>query len=148
MRILLAEDDLVSSHMVEAMLTKWGYDVIVAYDGVEAWETLQSKDAPKLALLDWMMPRMDGLQICRRVREMPNSRPTYIILLTARDQREDIVAGLQAGVDDYVTKPVDSAELRARVQLGFRIVELQSNLVDRVKELDDALSQIKRLRGA
>lgn len=147
MRILIAEDDPVSRRMLEAILVKRGYDVAVTRDGTEAWQVLQSKDPPKLAILDWMMPGMDGLRVCRKVRESPGSRPTYIILLTARGRSEDIVAGLQVGADDYVTKPFDGEELHARVQVGIRIVELQESLARRVRELEDALSQIKQLQG-
>lgn len=147
MRILIAEDDPISRRVLEATLAKWGYDVIVTCDGVEAWQGLQSEDAPKLAILDWMMPGMDGIEVCQKVRETAALQPTYIILLTARGQREDIVAGLQAGADDYVTKPFDREELCARVQVGVRIVELQMSLADRVRELEGALSQIKQLQG-
>lgn len=147
MRVLIAEDDPVSRRMLEATLVKWEYDVITTCDGAEAWQVLQSKDAPKLVILDWMMPRMDGLEFCRKVREVSSPQPTYVILLTARGQREDIVAGLQAGADDYVTKPFDRGELYARLQAGVRIVELQSNLADYVRELEDALAQIKQLHG-
>lgn len=147
MRILIAEDDPVSRRMLEATLVKWEYDVTTTCDGAEAWQVLQSKDAPKLVILDWMMPRMDGLEFCRKVREVSRSQPIYVILLTARGQREDIVAGLQAGADDYVTKPFDRGELYARLQAGVRIVELQSNLADYVRELENALAQIKQLHG-
>ena len=147
MRILIAEDDPVSRRVLEAMLHKWEHDVIVTTDGVQAWEKLQCEDAPKLAVLDWMMPGMDGVEVCRRVREAFAKRPTYIILLTARGQSANVVAGLQAGADDYVVKPFDREELHARLQVGVRIVELQSDLADRVRELEDALSQIKQLTG-
>jgi len=147
MKVLIAEDDPVSRRVLEATLAKCGYHVVVTCDGVAAWQELKSEDAPKLAILDWMMPGMDGLEVCRKVRESPDHRPTYIILLTARGRREDIVAGLQAGADDYVTKPFDSGELRARVQVGIRIIELQESLTRRVRELEDALSQIKQLQG-
>ena len=147
MKVLIAEDDPVSRRVLEVTLAKWGHDVVITCDGADAWQELKSKDAPKLAILDWMMPGMDGLEVCRKVRETPGFQPTYIILLTAKDQKEDIVAGLQAGADDYVTKPFDREELRARVQVGVRIVELQMSLADRVRELRDALSQIKQLQG-
>lgn len=147
MRILIAEDDPVSRHMLQTTLVKWEYDVIVTCDGAEAWQVLQSKDAPKLAILDWMMPNMDGIEVCKKVREASSSQSTYIILLTAKGQKEDIVTGLQAGADDYVTKPFHREELRARVKAGVRIIELQRNLANRVKELEDALSQIKQLQG-
>lgn len=124
MRILIAEDDPVSCRVLEAMLVKWGYDTVTARNGIEAWQILQSKDAPRLVILDWMMPGMNGPEICQNARELPDSQVTYIILLTARDRREDIIAGLQAGADDYVTKPFDREELRARLQVGARILEL------------------------
>jgi len=124
MRILIAEDDPVSRRVLEASLRKWGYDVIVTCDGIEAWQVLQSKDAPMLTILDWMMPGMDGITVCQKVREMPRSQPTYIILLTVKGQKDSIVEGLQAGADDYAIKPFDPEELRARVRIGERIVEL------------------------
>ncbi len=147
MRILIAEDDSVSRRLLQATLSKWRYDVAVTRDGIEAWEALQSEDSPKLAILDWMMPGMDGVELCRKVRKISGPQPVYIILLTAKGNREDIVEGLQAGADDYVTKPFDREELHARVQVGERILKLQSELADRVKELEDALSHVKQLQG-
>jgi len=147
MRILIAEDDPVSRHMLETTLVKRGYDVVSVCDGVAAWQTLQSRDCPSLAILDWMMPGMSGIEVCREVRNAQHSQPIYIIMLTIKDQQEDIVAGLKAGADDYVTKPFSRGELHARVKVGIRILELQSNLNDRVKELEDALSQVKQLKG-
>ncbi|HXF06120.1 MAG TPA: response regulator transcription factor, partial [Blastocatellia bacterium] len=124
MRILVAEDDPVSRRVLETTLQKWGYDVVSVSDGQQAWAVLSSETAPPLAILDWMMPEVDGVELCRRVRGSLQ-RPIYIILLTARGSKEDIVAGLQSGADDYVTKPFDREELRARVQAGVRIVTLQ-----------------------
>jgi len=124
MEILIAEDDPVSRRLLEATLVKWGYDVTVACDGTEAWQILRSEDAPRLAILDWMMPGMDGLTICRNIREAHDLPSIYIILLTARGRKDDIVAGLEAGADDYITKPFHREELRARVQVGVRIMEL------------------------
>lgn len=147
MRILIAEDDPVARRLLEAALTKWGYEGAHAADGFAAWEALQQPDAPSLAVLDWMMPGLDGLEVCRRVRQSPAPQPLYIILLTAKGAREDIVAGLQAGADDYVAKPFDPEELQARLHVGVRMIQLQKNLADRVRELEDALSQVKRLRG-
>jgi len=146
-RILIAEDDPISRCMLEATLKNWGYDVIVTTNGREAWESLQQEDPPSLAILDWMMPGLDGVQVCRKVREAPSRKRIYIILLTAKGEKDDIVAGLEAGADDYVAKPFDRAELRARVNVGVRIVELQQNLSEHVKELVDALSQVKQLQG-
>ncbi len=147
MKILIAEDDPVSRRLLQAILVRWGYDVAVARDGIEAWEMLKGEDAPKLAILDWMMPGIDGVTICRKIRGMQRSQPIYIILLTAKGNKEDIVEGLQAGADDYVTKPFDRDELRARVCVGEWVIQLQSELADRVRELENALSHVRRLQG-
>jgi DNA-binding response OmpR family regulator len=146
MRILIAEDNLTSRHALESHLGHWGYDVVSTGDGAEALAALQEPGAPRLALLDWMMPQMDGLEVCRKVRTLPTPEPPYIILLTARADRDDIVAGLESGADDYVTKPVDGGELRARLQAGRRVIELQANLAARVRELEGALARVKRLQ--
>jgi DNA-binding response OmpR family regulator len=146
-KVLIAEDDMVSRRLLEATLVKWGYEVVVTCDGTAAWDVLQSVDAPPLAILDWMMPGMDGTEVCRRVRHVPSPTPPYLILLTAKGRREDIVKGLRSGADDYVTKPFDREELRARVQVGLRIVELQQSLADRVKALEEALARVKQLQG-
>ncbi len=147
MKILIAEDDAVSRRVLEATLVKFGYDVVVAGDGAQAWALLEGEDAPRLAILDWMMPELDGVEICRRLRGIPNVAPPYLILLTAKSSKEDVVTGLDAGANDYLTKPFDRAELRARVQVGAHVLELQSNLTDRVRELEGALAQVKQLEG-
>jgi len=147
MRILIAEDDAVSRRRLEATLQKWGYEVLAVEDGLAAWEVLQGEMPPPLAILDWMMPGMDGIEVCRKVRERSPSRPLYIIVLTARGSREDVVAGLQAGGDDYVTKPFDREELHARVKVGLRVLQLQMNLADRVRELEEALARVRQLQG-
>lgn len=147
MRILIAEDDIVSRRLLGSALTKWGYDVLSCSDGAEANQMLQRDDAPRLAILDWMMPGIDGVRVCQEVRQRPQRKPIYIILLTARGRSEDIVAGLEAGADDYVTKPFYPEELQARLQAGLRIVDLQSSLADRVWELESALSRLKHLQG-
>lgn len=147
MRVLVAEDDLTTRRLLEAMLTKWGYEVRGVCDGGKAWEVLQAPEAPQLAILDWMMPGMDGVDICRRLRQSSDLWPTYVILLTAKDSKEDIVRGLSAGADDYVSKPFSRQELEARIKVGERVVRLQSALASRVKELQEALSHIKRLQG-
>jgi len=147
MRILIAEDDAVSRRRLEATLQKWGYEVLAVEDGLAAWEVLQGEMPPPLAILDWMMPGMDGIEVCRKVRERSPSRPLYIIVLTARGSREDVVAGLQAGGDDYVTKPFHREELHARVKVGLRVLQLQMNLADRVRELEEALARVKQLQG-
>ncbi len=147
MKILVAEDDPVSRRLLEATLVKWGYEVVTTSNGSEAWEALKAPEVPRLAILDWMMPEIDGVEVCRRARGRPDPGPLHIILLTARGRKEDVIAGLQAGADDYVTKPFDQEELRARVQVGVRIIELQTTLAARVAELEEALARVRQLRG-
>ena len=147
MRILVAEDQSVSRHILVANLCKWGYDVTAVEDGTRAWEALQAEEAPQLAVLDWLMPGMDGIEICRQIRQGPRARPVYLILLTARRGQEDKIQGLQAGADDYITKPFNREELRARVQVGIRVLGLQGALAQRVRELEEALSRVKTLQG-
>ena len=147
MKILIAEDDNTSRKLLDALLKKWDYEVVSTSNGDEAWAALQAKDAPRLAILDWMMPGKDGAEICRNVRQLEDHNPTYIILLTALGRKEDIVSGLAAGADDYVTKPFDNRELEARVRVGKRVVELQTALADRIQELQEALAQVKTLQG-
>ena len=139
MRMLIAEDDAVSRHVLQSVLTSWGYEVVVAKGGEEAWQALQAEDHPFLAILDWMMPGLDGPEICRKCRTELASKPIYLILVTGRGNKDDLVRGLEAGADDYVTKPFDSKELLARARVGARVVELRGNLVARVRELEDAL---------
>ena len=147
MRILVADDDRITQRMLQSMLTSWGYDVTVCVNGVEAWEALQEQNPPSLVLLDWMMPDMDGVQVCQNVRTLPRVPPMYFILLTARGHSEDIVTGLDAGADDYITKPFHPEELRARIQVGHRVLGLQHSLAERVQELEHALTQVKQLSG-
>jgi phosphoserine phosphatase RsbU/P len=147
MEILIAEDDAVSRRLLELFLTRWGYDVIEAKDGLEALEILNRENRPAVAILDWMMPGMDGIELCRRVRENQKMSPTHIILLTARNGKADIVQGLAAGADDYVSKPFDRDELHARIQVGIRMVELRRKLAKRVDELTLANEQVKQLQG-
>lgn len=134
-RILLAEDDPISRRMLQAFLMKWGYQVEIAVDGSEAVAKLEQPDAPQLAVLDWMMPGLEGPEVCRRVRQIADRPYTYILLLTARGQRADLLSGLESGADDYLTKPFDSQELRARLRVGERILELQRNLIHAREEL-------------
>jgi DNA-binding response OmpR family regulator len=147
MRILISEDDHVSRLMLSTTLQKWQYDVLTTQDGATALEALQAADAPKLAILDWMMPEMDGVDVCRALRSQANPEPCYIILLTAKAEKGDIVKGLEAGADDYLTKPFDRSELRARLQVGLRMIELQKRLAERVHQLEEALASVKQLQG-
>ena len=129
MRILIAEDDPISLVLLQALLNQWGYEVIVTHDGNEAWQVLQADMAPRLAILDWEMPGVDGPTLCHQVRERRGPY-TYMILLTARTKREDVIAGMEAGADDYVTKPFDAHELRVRLRAGRRILDLQDALLE------------------
>ncbi len=129
MKILIADDSIVSRHLLEATLRKWGYEVVVACDGEEALTLLQRDDAPALAILDWMMPGMTGLEVCRRVRQRAREPYTYILLLTSKSQKEDLIEGMEAGADDYITKPFDQHELQVRLRAGTRLVDLQAELL-------------------
>jgi two-component system, cell cycle response regulator len=129
MRILIAEDDLVSRNILTALLTHFGHDVVAAVDGQQALEAMQQPDSPRLAIMDWVMPRMDGVDVCRHIRKITNANPPYIILLTGKDDEKSIVEGLDAGANDYLTKPYRNEELRARVGVGQRMLELQADLI-------------------
>jgi sigma-B regulation protein RsbU (phosphoserine phosphatase) len=147
MKVLIAEDDVTSRMMLKAILTKWGYEVVETSDGDEAWQVLQREDAPRLAILDWVMPGLSGDELCRKVRQLSPLRPIYIILLTVRRDKADVIVGLEAGANDYVRKPFDREELRARVRVGERVVRLEATLFKRIRELQDAMAHIKRLQG-
>ena len=154
MRVLIAEDDLTSRTLLEAMLKKWGYEVIPCPDGNAAWAALQSADSPQLAILDWMMPGMDGVEVCRRLRGQSagEERYVYVILLTSKTSKHDTVRGIAAGADDYIAKPFDPQELHVRLRTGQRIIELQSQLVAtrealRVQATHDALTGLLNRRA-
>jgi len=147
MKILIAEDEIVSSALLQSDLKLWGYDAIAVANGSEAMKVLSAPDAPELAIIDWLMPSVTGLEVCQRVRELNKPIPAYIILVTARNRKEDIIEGLRAGAQDYVTKPFDSEELRARIEVGARMVELQQQLAGRVAELEEAGRRITQLHG-
>ncbi len=134
MRILAAEDDLTSRLMLVAVLKKMGHDVVEAPGGKEAWDELQKPDAPRLVVLDWMMPDIEGIEICRRVRQIPTTDPPYVILLTAKDDVDSIVTGLNAGANDYLIKPYRIAELEARIGVAQRMLDLQEEL-NRMREV-------------
>jgi two-component system cell cycle response regulator len=138
MRLLIADDSIVSRHLLEATLRKWGYEVAVACDGLEAWEILQGENPPRLAILDWVMPGLTGPEVCKRVRESSRGKEanyTYILLLTSKSQREDLIEGMESGADDYLTKPFDQHELKVRLRAGTRIVDLERELVSAREEL-------------
>ena len=138
MEILIAEDDPVSRRVLEKTLIKWGYDVLVAEDGDKAWDALKDGSGPNFAVLDWMMPGIDGVEVCRRIRNLKHKSYTYVILLTAKDTQSDIVKGLEAGADDYVVKPFDHDELKSRLDVGKRIINLEENLASKIKEIQHA----------
>ena len=147
MRALIAEDEPVTSAALAGALRRQGLEVSTARDGRGAWDLLSGGLAPSLAILDWMMPGIDGLELCRRIRARAEHAGMYVILLTARDSRADIVAGLQAGADDYLVKPFDAAELRARVNAGVRILALQEQLTLKIAALEETLASVKQLKG-
>jgi len=147
LRVLIAEDDDLSRRLLEVTLSKAGFEVAVTRDGSAALQILEGADPPKIAVLDWMMPGTDGVEVCRRLRATTLAEPTYCILLTAKDRVEDIVEGLQAGADDYITKPFEREELLARVRVGVRILALQTSLAERVRQLEEALARVKTLQG-
>jgi len=146
-RILVAEDHYVSRHLLERNLQNWGFDVVSAQDGRAAIEILEGPDAPSIAILDWMMPQMDGVEVCQRVRGKIGTPYIYLLLLTAKSQKDEIAAGLDAGADDYVIKPFDPDELRARLKVGQRVVELERTLEKRVLDLQTALNDVKKLKS-
>lgn len=135
MKVLVADDNLSFRHVLEKMLAKWGYQIVVAQDGGQAWELLQGDDPPRLAILDWMMPGLDGVEICRRLRGQNREPYIYILLVTAKDTAEELVEGMEAGADDYIRKPVNSHELRVRLRAGRRILDLQEELVGAREDL-------------
>jgi DNA-binding response OmpR family regulator len=147
MKILIADDDLASGRLLESLLVRRGYEVIIATDGNAAWEILQGPESPLIAVLDWLMPGYDGPQLCRMLKSSQGGRPVYVILLTSNHRKEDVAEGLEAGADDYVTKPFDRNEFLARVKAGARMVKLQQDLSRRVAELEEALSRVKFLQG-
>jgi len=151
-RALVADDDTASRLLLQRMLTKWGYDVVTASEGEEAWNILTSDNPPDLAVLDWMMPGLDGVEVCRRIRALDLSSPPYLILLTSRGDKQDIATGLESGASDYVQKPFDHDELRARLLVGRRFAELNSKLLETQRELQrqaltDPLTHIMNRRA-
>jgi phosphoserine phosphatase RsbU/P len=147
MKVLIAEDNRISSRILQIRLTKWGYEVERASDGNDALEKLTGKDAPQIAILDWMLPGIDGLEVCKQIRSLDGVQQPYIILMTDKATSENIVEGLNSGADDYLAKPFNDEELRARLHAGLRITQLQSSLSQRIMDLEFAMSKVKELQG-
>ena len=147
MRILIAEDDLTSRSLLVTVLKKAGHEIVATMNGAQAWNELQRPDAPRLVILDWVMPEMDGLEVLNRIRGLNSDHPSYIIMLTSKSEKADIITGLNAGADDYLVKPFDLGELHARVEVGRRMIEMQAQLARQFQELRQALDHIKTLQG-
>jgi sigma-B regulation protein RsbU (phosphoserine phosphatase) len=145
--VLVADDGEAARMLASMVLQRAGFAVHIAENGREALAMLSAKDGPRLALLDWMMPGLDGPEVIRRVRRTDSPTPPYLILLTSRDASADIVAGLEAGANDYLSKPVHREELVARLAVGVRVLELQEALAERVRSLEVALGNVKMLQG-
>jgi diguanylate cyclase (GGDEF)-like protein len=137
MRVLVADDEVVSRRLLESSLSRWGYEVAVAADGLEASQILQSPDPPKLAVLDWLMPGLDGIELCRAIRGRKDDFYTYVLLLTAKHDKSDVIQGLEAGADDYITKPFEPQELRVRLRTGKRILCLLEQITTARETLRD-----------
>ena len=147
MKVLIADDLSVDRLIVTRILREWGHEPITVEDGHEAWRVLEDLTEPCLAILDWLMPGNQELELCQWIRQLPPHRHVYIILLTVRTRKEDLLQGLSAGADDYITKPFDREELFARIQVGLRVLRLQENLSNQVRELAEALARVRQLQG-
>lgn len=148
MKVLVADDDDATLEMLRGLLDEWAYESVLARNGTEAWEILQREDAPPLVVTDWQMPGLNGEDLCRRARSLLADQPIHILLLTAAKVTvPDKVSGMGAGADDYLVKPFDVTELRARLKVGERLVNLQVELRNRIRELENAMAQIKQLHG-
>ncbi|HKB13688.1 MAG TPA: diguanylate cyclase [Vicinamibacterales bacterium] len=145
MRALIADDDRITTAILANALNSWGIETTTAHDGAQAWAILNAGAAPAIVIADWIMPGLDGIQLCQRIRQEPSLAGTYVMLLTAKSSRVDLVAGLDAGADDYMTKPIDTEELRARVQVGLRVATLQRRLSEKVSELEAARDNLARI---
>ena len=147
LKTLVADDVAAIRDLLARMLEKWGYQVQVAEDGQQALEILRGPDPPQIAIVDWMMPKVEGIDLCRQIRQNPGPRLQYMIILTGRDSKEDVAAALDAGADDYITKPFSDLELRARIQAGERIVKLSNELSQRFEDLQRSLQRVNMLEG-
>jgi DNA-binding response OmpR family regulator len=145
-RILIAEDHYVSRFLLERKLLGWGFDVLATEDGEAACKLLEGPEPPSIAVLDWNMPKMDGLEVCRRIRGLTGIPYIYLVLLTSKDEKDEIASALEAGFDDYVMKPFDSIELQARLRMGKRVVALEHALAEKAAALEQALADLAKLR--
>lgn len=146
-KLLIADDDANTINLISKYLTAWGYDVLTVNDGLKAVKVMENENPPEIIILDWMMPGLDGVQVIKKVRAMQLSPPPYIMLFTVKDEKGAIIEGLDAGANDYITKPFDKDEFHARIRVGERFVQLQDALAERIKELQEAIAQIRTLKG-
>ncbi|ETR68571.1 MAG: response regulator receiver modulated diguanylate cyclase [Candidatus Magnetoglobus multicellularis str. Araruama] len=147
MKILVADDSEMTRMILQGRLSQWGYDIVNAGDGYEAWDMLQKKDKPRMILLDWMMPNMNGIELCKKIRKQIKEPYIYIILLTAKKGKEHLIEAMEAGADDFITKPFDPHILKVRLRAGYRITRLQDELIDareelRIQATHDSLTQL------
>jgi DNA-binding response OmpR family regulator len=147
MKILIAEDDRISRRLLEMTLQRLEFEVVLTENGAQALEVLNGPDPPPLAVLDWTMPEMDGVQVCQAIRAQTREKYTYILFLTARGQKKDIITALESGADDYLIKPFDPQELRSRLQVGLRVLKLEAALAGKIEELEAAMQHVKTLQG-
>ncbi len=147
MRILIAEDDASLAHILTDLVGSWGFDPVPIANGAEAARILVGREAPPLAILDWHMPGLTGPEVCRVVRSRPTATPPFLLMLTAKAGHDNLMEGFRAGADDYIVKPFNDRELRARIHVGVRMVELRQALAERVSDLEDALAKVKTLQG-
>jgi len=147
MKILIAEDDRISRRLLEMTLKRLEFEVVLTENGAQALEVLNGPEPPRLAILDWTMPEMDGVEVCRALRAQTRDKYTYILFLTARGQKKDLITALESGADDYLIKPFDPQELRARLAVGLRVLKLESALAGKVMELEQAMQHVKTLQG-